>query len=141
MWCENPARIRCMQCSPAIFMCTECDNRVHTHMPFHNREAWVNIHFTPIPPTCTLDDFENSTFKTIRMLTCFHNQSVYFYVCTYMLLHAEKTWPLRILQRCPKCQKVGSFKKIVISGERRILVTCDGMKYLSLGKRYYVILP
>ena len=82
---------------PQLFICVLIVITEYTcTMPFHKREAWVNTHFTPIPPTCTLDNSENSTFKIIRMLSCF----LYIILIMCAILYAE-TWPLRT----PKIRK------------------------------------
>ena len=60
------------------------------------------------------------------------------YVCMFismmhplhMFVYIERAWPLRTLQKCPKCQKVGSLKRTVVAGEKRIVITCDGMNIL-----------
>ena len=109
MWCENPARIRCIQCSQTIFMCTDCDNRVHMQMPFHNREAWVSTHFTLILPTCTMNDSEDSTFKTTHMYIQFYDISI-----TYVLVH-KTSMAFMDTSKMSKMSRSWKFKKIIVS--------------------------
>ena len=121
MWYKNPARIRCIQCYPAIFMCTDCDNRVHMQMPFHNWEAWVSTHFTPILPTCTLNDSEDSTFKTIRMYIQFYDISI-----TYVHVHGTGM-AFMDTSKMSRMSRSWKFKKTIVTKEKHIVIICNGM--------------
>ena len=48
---EEPAVIRCNECFTAKYLCGSCDQKVHELLPYHNRDAVVNGHYEPIPPT------------------------------------------------------------------------------------------
>jgi len=64
--CGNNAFIHCSQCMSSL-LCTLCDEKVHSQSPLHDREAWNGTHFTPLPPTVTIDP-QTLQPKTIRML-------------------------------------------------------------------------
>ena len=49
------AVIRCMDCCNVLY-CNSCDEAFHQGHPFHDREAFMDGFFQPIPPTTTVDD-------------------------------------------------------------------------------------
>ena len=42
---------RCHECSSTKYLCGSCDQNLHGVFPFHDRDAIVNGHYQPIPPT------------------------------------------------------------------------------------------
>ena len=48
---EEPAVMRCNECSATKYLCGPCDQYVHELAPLHVRDAIVNAHYQPIPPT------------------------------------------------------------------------------------------
>ena len=48
---EEPAVVRCNECSTTKYLCGPCDQYVCELSPLHNRDAIVNGHYQPIPPT------------------------------------------------------------------------------------------
>lgn len=55
MCLEGKVRIRCHDCSKKFF-CPSCDQDVHSLLPFHDRDGYVNGFFQAIPPTVTIDE-------------------------------------------------------------------------------------
>ena len=55
MCLEGKACIRCHDC-PKKFFCPSCDQDVHSLLPFHDRDGYVNGFFQAIPPTVTIDE-------------------------------------------------------------------------------------
>lgn len=55
MCLEGKVRIRCHDC-PKKFFCPSCDQDVHSLLPFHDRDGYVNGFFQAIPPTVTIDE-------------------------------------------------------------------------------------
>ena len=55
MCLEGKVRIRCHDC-PKKFFCPSCDQDVHSLLPFHDRDGYVNEFFQAIPPTVTIDE-------------------------------------------------------------------------------------
>ena len=47
--------IRCHDC-PKKFFCPSCDNNIHSSLPFHNRDGYVDGFFEAIPPTVSVDE-------------------------------------------------------------------------------------
>lgn len=58
---SSSAIIRCYDCN--MLYCSSCDENFHQGHPFHDREAFVDGFFQPIPPTCVVD--ESGFFKTV----------------------------------------------------------------------------
>ena len=48
---EEPAVLRCNECSGTKYLCGSCDQNLHELLPFHDRDAVINGHYQPIPPT------------------------------------------------------------------------------------------
>lgn len=48
-------RIRCHDC-PKRFFCPSCDDEIHSSLPYHSRDGYVNGYFEAIPPTVTVDE-------------------------------------------------------------------------------------
>ena len=63
--CEGKVLIRCSDC-PKRFYCPSCDRKVHSSLPFHGREGFVNGFFEAIPPTITIG--ENGLKKDVGKL-------------------------------------------------------------------------
>ena len=49
--CTSPAIIRCRDCMPEEWLCTECDIHAHSKLTLHNRESCINGIYKPIEPT------------------------------------------------------------------------------------------
>ena len=45
-----------MTACPKKFFCPSCDQDVHSLLPFHDRDGYVNGFFQAIPPTVTIDE-------------------------------------------------------------------------------------
>ena len=52
---EEKTLIRCHDC-PKKFFCSSCDVNVHSLLPFHNRDRFVDGFFQAIPPTVIIDE-------------------------------------------------------------------------------------
>ena len=63
--CEGKVLIRCSDC-PTRFYCPSCDRKVHSSLPFHGREGFVNGLFEAIPPAITIG--ENGLKKDVGKL-------------------------------------------------------------------------
>lgn len=63
--CKGKVLIRCSDC-PKRFYCPSCDRKVHSSLPFHGREGFVNGFFEAIPPTITIG--ENGLKKDVGKL-------------------------------------------------------------------------
>ena len=48
---KETAVLRCHECSSTKYLCGSCDQNLHGVFPFHDRDAIVNGHYQPIPPT------------------------------------------------------------------------------------------
>lgn len=48
---DKAAIVRCQECHGNKHLCTICDQDVHEHWPFHDRDAIVNGHCVPISAT------------------------------------------------------------------------------------------
>ena len=48
---KETAVLRCNECSSTKYLCGSCDQNLHEVFPFHDRDAIVNGHYQPIPPT------------------------------------------------------------------------------------------
>ena len=46
--------MRCRECGKT--MCVSCDQAIHKDLPFHERDAFMDGFFQPIPPSSALDD-------------------------------------------------------------------------------------
>lgn len=55
MCLEGKVCIRCHDC-PKKFFCPSCDQDVHSLLPFHDRDGYVNGFFQAILPTVTIDE-------------------------------------------------------------------------------------
>lgn len=55
MCLEGKVRLRCHDCREK-FLCPTCDDKVHSFLPFHYRDGFVNGFFHPIPPTITVSE-------------------------------------------------------------------------------------
>ncbi|KAI2660030.1 hypothetical protein H4Q32_022624 [Labeo rohita] len=53
---SNPAAVRCCDCQPCPFFCTECDVSMHTRHVLHNRDAMTAGFYQPLPPTTFVVD-------------------------------------------------------------------------------------
>lgn len=51
---EEKTLIRCHDC-PKTFSCPSCDENVHSFLPFHNRDGFVDGFFQAIPPMVIID--------------------------------------------------------------------------------------
>ncbi|KAL1021817.1 hypothetical protein UPYG_G00018460 [Umbra pygmaea] len=49
--CNRNAVIRCRECLPKQFLCSDCDMAVHKHFVLHNRDSVVDQIFNPICPS------------------------------------------------------------------------------------------
>ncbi|XP_028454944.1 uncharacterized protein LOC114569315 [Perca flavescens] len=49
--CTSPAIIRCRDCMPEEWLCTECDIHIHKKHTLHNRESCIGGIYKPIEPT------------------------------------------------------------------------------------------
>lgn len=52
---DKKTPIRCHDC-PKKFFCSSCDVNVHSLLPFHNRDGFVDGFFQPIPPNVIIDE-------------------------------------------------------------------------------------
>ena len=59
---EEPAVMRWNECSATKYLCGPGDQYVHELAPLHDRDAIVNGHYQPIPPTLT----KNSSGKWVK---------------------------------------------------------------------------
>ncbi|KAI4799985.1 hypothetical protein KUCAC02_016523 [Chaenocephalus aceratus] len=53
---SKPAAVRCRDCRPSPFFCTECDVGMHTRHVLHNRDAMIAGFFQPLPPSTVVVD-------------------------------------------------------------------------------------
>ena len=44
---DNPL-FRCQDCGLLNYMCSACDEKIHSTLPLHDREMWHNGYFEPI---------------------------------------------------------------------------------------------
>ena len=51
---EEKTLMRCHDC-PKKFFCSSCDVNVHSLLPFHNRDGFVDGFFQAIPPMVIID--------------------------------------------------------------------------------------
>ena len=68
----NSAVVRCHSCKPND-LCYLCDQTLHVKSPLHDRDAYVNGHMKPIPPTMGVN--ENGDIITISKFNFFYVMS------------------------------------------------------------------
>ncbi|XP_039634767.1 uncharacterized protein LOC120544936 isoform X2 [Perca fluviatilis] len=79
--CTSPAIIRCRDCMPEEWLCTECDTHIHKKHTLHNRESCIGGIYKPIEPTvcCVKQDGGYTlvnqvcllpTVRTVQLCTC-----------------------------------------------------------------------
>ena len=52
---KETAVLRCHECPSTKYLCGSCDKNLHEVFPFHDRDAIVNEHYQPIPPTLSMN--------------------------------------------------------------------------------------
>ena len=58
---SETAQLRCQECGGAL--CSECDENIHLSRALHDREAFVDGFYQPVPPKISLDG--NGDLKTV----------------------------------------------------------------------------
>ena len=48
---QRQAVVRCCECHLNCHLCGKCDQEIHQFLPLHDRDAIINGHFRPIPPS------------------------------------------------------------------------------------------
>ncbi|XP_055014037.1 uncharacterized protein LOC129410316 isoform X2 [Boleophthalmus pectinirostris] len=99
---SNAAVVRCRDCRPHPFLCSECDRRMHDRYPLHNREATIAGFYQPLPPTKV--------------------------ICSGALCHYDRLVPLEIPATICGCASSLKLKP----GKRVAVVTMNGRHDLSI---------
>ena len=45
----------------------------------------------------------------------------------YCFDYTGRFWPLKLLWRCPSCRETVTLRREPVSGEKRVLITCEGI--------------